>query len=216
MTIREDVTTGETTRTPALVAMPALRALPVHFDLRRYPVVQTVPARAITGAKSVADLARRLAGRVHASLRARIDALPSLQAIGRAARREALLFLRDNGFAPLAGLFALSPRLAWAMALPFAVTSLFGIFIFGIELVLVSALGLFFACLVANDAARRLQEEAKQGDAEQGDAKGRDGAKQMITLSTGIHEALPAPAEKPMMPVTVATSSRMAVNREEA
>ena len=212
MTIREDVTTGETTRTPALVAMPALRALPERFDLRRYPLVQTVPARAVAEAKGVADLARRLAGRAHTGLRARIDALPSLQAIGRAARREGLLFLRDNGFAPLAGLFALSPRLAWAMVLPFAVTSLFGIFIFGIELVLVSALGLFFACLVANDAARRLQEEAKLRDG----TKSRDGTEPMITLSAGIHEALPAPAEKPMMPVTITTNSHMAVNREEA
>ncbi len=166
MTIREDVTTREPANTgaanaaigfaamPALRALPAMRSLPVLADLRTHPVLHTLPAKAVA---TVRDS--------HARIRSTVEnwlaRLPTMEAIMRSARREALCFLRDNGFAPLAGLFVLSPRLAWAMMLPFALTCLFGIFIFGVELVLVCALGLFFAMLVANDAARRLQEEAR-------------------------------------------------------
>ena len=160
MTIREDVTTrdaanpGTANAAISLAAMPAFRTLPVLADLRTHPVLHTLPAKAVA-------TARTSHGRILTAVRGWIARLPTKEAILRSARREALCFLRDNGFAPLAGLFALSPRLAWAMVLPFALTCLFGIFIFGIELVLVCALGLFFAMLVANDAARRLQEEAR-------------------------------------------------------
>jgi hypothetical protein len=210
MTIREDMSTRETTRAPALVTMPAFRALPAIAGLRAHPVVKTLPDKVVAGTKGVAQTARDLHGRLHCGLRSCIDALPSVQAIGRAARRETLLFLRDNGFAPLAGLFALSPRLAWAMVLPFAMTSLFGIFIFGIELVLVSALGLFFACLVANDAARRLQEEAMT----------QKGTASPIPLVQGMTETLPAPAGTPLpMPAIDLPHTRqqpVSANREEA
>jgi hypothetical protein len=160
MTIREDVTTREPANTGAanaaigFAAMPALRALPVLADLRTHPVLHTLPAKAVA-------TVRESHARIRSTVRNWLARLPTMEAIMRSARREALCFLRDNGFAPLAGLFVLSPRLAWAMMLPFALTCLFGIFIFGVELVLVCALGLFFAMLVANDAARRLQEEAR-------------------------------------------------------
>lgn len=204
MTIREDVTTREAARAPALVTMPAFRTMPALADLRRHPVLGSLPERAAASATHLGCAARDLQerfrdlqgrfrdlqGRFRTRMRAWIDGLPTMQAIGRKARRETLLFLRDNGFAPLAGLFALSPRLAWAMVLPFAMTSLFGIFIFGIELVLVSALGLFFAFLVANDAARRLQEEAKADE-------GENSAAPLVVTIPG---ALPAPAEAPLTP----------------
>jgi len=209
MTIREDVSTRETTRAPALVTIPAFRALPAIVGLRAHPVVKTLPEKVVAGTKGFAETARHLHGRLRCGLRSCIDALPSMQAIGRAARRETLLFLRDNGFAPLAGLFALSPRLAWAMVLPFAMTSLFGIFIFGVELVLVSALGLFFAFLVANDAARRLQEEAKAD-------KGENSAAPLVVTIPG---ALPAPAEAPLTPPLAASlhaRQPVSTRREEA
>ena len=197
MTIREDVTTREAARAPALVTMPAFRTMPALADLRRHPVLGSLPERAAASAthlgcaaRDLQERFRDLQGRFRTRMRAWIDGLPTMQAIGRKARRETLLFLRDNGFAPLAGLFALSPRLAWAMVLPFAMTSLFGIFIFGIELVLVSALGLFFAFLVANDAARRLQEEAKADE-------GENSAAPLVITSPG---ALPAPAETSLTP----------------
>lgn len=216
MTIREDVTTREAARAPALVTMPAFRTMPALADLRRHPVLGSLPERAAASATHLGCAARDLQerfrdlqerfrdlqgrfrdlqGRFRTRMRAWIDGLPTMQAIGRKARRETLLFLRDNGFAPLAGLFALSPRLAWAMVLPFAMTSLFGIFIFGIELVLVSALGLFFAFLVANDAARRLQEEAKADE-------GENSAAPLVVTIPG---ALPAPAEAPLTPPLAAS-----------
>ena len=204
MTIREDVTTREAARAPALVTMPAFHTMPALADLRRHPVLGSLPERAAASAthlgcaardlqvrfRDLQERFRDLQGRFRTRMRAWIDGLPTMQAIGRKARRESLLFLRDNGFAPLAGLFALSPRLAWAMVLPFAMTSLFGIFIFGIELVLVSALGLFFAFLVANDAARRLQEEAKADE-------GENSAAPLVITIPG---ALPAPAETSLTP----------------
>ena len=209
MTIREDVTTREAARAPALVTMPAFRTMPALADLRRHPVLGSLPERAAASATHLGCAARDLQVRFRdlqerfrdtqvrfrTRMRAWIDGLPTMQAIGRKARRESLLFLRDNGFAPLAGLFALSPRLAWAMVLPFAMTSLFGIFIFGIELVLVSALGLFFAFLVANDAARRLQEEAKADE-------GENSAAPLVVTIPG---ALPAPAEAPLTPPLAAS-----------
>ena len=209
MTIREDVTTREAARAPALVTMPAFRTMPALADLRRHPVLGSLPERAAASATHLGCAARDLQERFRdlqgrfrdtqvrfrTRMRAWIDGLPTMQAIGRKARRETLLFLRDNGFAPLAGLFALSPRLAWAMVLPFAMTSLFGIFIFGIELVLVSALGLFFAFLIANDAARRLQEEAKADE-------GENSAAPLVVTIPG---ALPAPAEAPLTPPLAAS-----------
>ncbi len=220
MTIREDVTTREAARAPALVTMPAFRTMPALADLRRHPVLGSLPERAAASATHLGCAARDLQvrfrdlqGRFRTRMRAWIDGLPTMQAIGRKARRESLLFLRDNGFAPLAGLFALSPRLAWAMVLPFAMTSLFGIFIFGIELVLVSALGLFFAFLVANDAARRLQEEAKADE-------GENSAAPLVITIPG---ALPAPAETSLtppltLPLAASLHARQPVStrREEA
>ncbi len=216
MTIREDVTTREAARAPALVTMPAFRTMPALADLRRHPVLGSLPERAAASATHLGCAARDLQvrfrdlqGRFRTRMRAWIDGLPTMQAIGRKARRETLLFLRDNGFAPLAGLFALAPRLAWAMVLPFAMTSLFGIFIFGIELVLVSALGLFFAFLVANDAARRLQEEAKADE-------GENSAAPLVVTIPG---ALPAPAEAPLTPPLAASlhaRQPVSTRREEA
>lgn len=209
MTIRENVSTREATRAPALVSMPAFRALPALADPRTHPVLRSLSEKSAASATGTAAAMRHLHGRVRAGLDSCLDALPTMQMIRRAARRESLIFLRDNGFEPLASLFALSPRLAWAITLPFGMTSLFGIFIFGIELVLVSALGLFFAFLVANDAARRLQEGTTT----------RKGATRSTPLVLTIPDALPAPAETPLTPLcvdkAVAASQPVSANRGE-
>jgi hypothetical protein len=86
--------------------------------------------------------------------------LPKPNAFSRAIHGRVLGFLRENGFKPLVELFTLSPRLGAAFAIPFALTSLFGILSFGMEAVLIAALGSFFALIAANDAAERLLKAA--------------------------------------------------------
>lgn len=115
------------------------------------------------------------------------DYLPTRSALSRSLQARLLGFLRENGFKPLVDLFTLSPRLAAAFAIPFGVTSLFGVLSFGMEAVLVALLGTFFALVFANDAARRLLS----------DARSREDAPAELGRSEPLR-ALPAPAPMSM------------------
>lgn len=94
-------------------------------------------------------------------------AVPDLRAlparIARATIAGTLGFMRENGLGPLAGLLTRAPLIGWALALQMAISGLFGVLMFGVEPMLVSALAFVLAMLVLNGAAARLDRENERG-----------------------------------------------------
>lgn len=139
--------------THAVAVRTSLASTSYLYDILSPQNLQTVRDAARNLTREVARL------RVEPqSLRVR---LPEPRAVSRDLLGGALGFLRENGFRPLVDLFTLSPRLAVAFAIPFVVTSLFGVLSFGVEAVLIAALGSFFALVAVNDAARHLVSDAR-------------------------------------------------------